>query len=55
LIEPWLSKTLAAADQFLTSLGWLEKPTGAFPDSDKEPMPVGKRILVPSDTVLIPN
>jgi acetyl esterase/lipase len=26
--EPWRSKTLAEADQFLTSLGWLEKPVG---------------------------
>lgn len=26
--DPWLSKTLAAADQFLTSLGWLDNTAG---------------------------
>lgn len=34
--EPWLSKTLAAADQFLTSLGWLEKTIGESTLSDQK-------------------
>jgi acetyl esterase/lipase len=28
--EPWRSKTLKAADKFLTSLGWLEQPSGPW-------------------------
>ncbi len=53
--EPWLSKTLAAADQFLTSLGWLDKTTGKFISSKQKSGDLKNESCVASDAVAIPN